>query len=106
MLSWHGSVVPIDAMGGQVALARQSIDQGGAYGLSLQEHQPRLPKECEEVFPWLRGPHPLAAAAGLGDNEQGAGGLGASRPAEYGARRRLRGWGHGHGGRAGRRWSW
>jgi predicted transposase YbfD/YdcC len=76
MLNLQGRVVTIDAMGCQVELARQIIDQGGAYVLSLKENQPGLPKECEELFEWLRGPHPIDEEVVLGYDEQVDGGHG------------------------------
>jgi predicted transposase YbfD/YdcC len=76
MLNLHGSVVTIDAMGCQVELARQIIDQGGAYVLSLKENQPGLHRECEELFTWLRGPHPLDEEVRLGYDAQVDGGHG------------------------------
>jgi hypothetical protein len=76
MLNLRGSVVTIDAMGCQVEIARQIIDQGGAYVLSLKENQPGLHRECEELSAWLRGPHPLDAEVVLGYDEQVDGGHG------------------------------
>jgi predicted transposase YbfD/YdcC len=76
LLNLQGRVVTLDAMGCQVERARQSIDPGGAYVLSLKEHQPGLPRDCAELFTWLRGPHPLEEEVGLGYDEQGAGGHG------------------------------
>jgi hypothetical protein len=40
MLNLEGKVVTIDAMGCQVEVARQIIDQGGEYVLSLKENPP------------------------------------------------------------------
>jgi predicted transposase YbfD/YdcC len=76
LLNLKGSVVTIDAMGCQVEIARQIIDQGGAYVLSLKENQPGLHGDCAELFPWLRGPHPLDEEVVLGYYEQGDGGHG------------------------------
>jgi predicted transposase YbfD/YdcC len=76
MLNLHGSVVTIDAMGCQVELARQIVDQGGDYVLSLKENQPGLPRDCEELFEWLRGPHPMDEEVVLGYDEQVDGGHG------------------------------
>ena len=50
MLNLEGSVVTIDAMGCQVEIARQIIDQGGEYVLSLKENQPSLYIDCEELL--------------------------------------------------------
>src|SRR5262249_24927926 len=76
MLNLHGSVVTIDAMGCQVEIARQIIDQGGAYVLSLKENQPGLHRDCEALFAWLRGPHPLDEEVVLVYDEQVDGGHG------------------------------
>ena len=76
MLNLEGSVVTIDAMGCQVEIARQIIDQGGEYVLSLKENQPSLYIDCEELFAWLKGPHPLDTEIRLGYNEQVDGGHG------------------------------
>jgi predicted transposase YbfD/YdcC len=76
LLNLHGSVVTIDAMGCQVEIARQIVDQGGDYVLSLKENQPGLHRECEELFEWLRGPHPKDQAVVLGYDAQVDGGHG------------------------------
>jgi predicted transposase YbfD/YdcC len=76
MLNLHGSVVTIDAMGCQVEIARQIVDQGGDYVLSLKENQPGLHKDCAELFEWLRGPHPLEQEVVLGYDEEVDGGHG------------------------------
>ena len=76
LLNLQGSVVTIDAMGCQVEIARQIIDQGGAYVLSLKENQPRLHGDCADLFTWLRGPHPLDEEVVLGYHEQVEGGHG------------------------------
>jgi len=75
-LNLHGRVVTIDAIGCQVEIARQGVDPGGDYVLSLKEHQPGLHRECEELFEWLRGPHPLEQAVVLGYDAQVDGGHG------------------------------
>jgi DDE_Tnp_1-associated/Transposase DDE domain len=59
LLNLEGNVVTIDAMGCQVEIARQIIDQGGEYVLSVKENQPSLYEDCVELFAWLKGPHPL-----------------------------------------------
>jgi predicted transposase YbfD/YdcC len=76
LLNLEGSVVTIDAMGCQVEIARQIIDQGGDYVLSLKENQPSLYADCAELFAWLKGPHPLAEEIVLGSDEQVDGGHG------------------------------
>jgi predicted transposase YbfD/YdcC len=76
LLNLHGSVVTIDAMGCQVEIARQIVDQGGDYVLSLKENQPSLHRECEELFEWLRGPHPVDHEVVLGYDAQVDGGHG------------------------------
>jgi predicted transposase YbfD/YdcC len=76
LLNLHGSVVTIEAMGGQVEIARQIVAQGGDSVLSLQENQPGLHREGAEVFEWLRGSHPQAQAVVLGDDAQVDGGHG------------------------------
>jgi predicted transposase YbfD/YdcC len=76
LLNLHGSVVTIDAMGCQVEIARQIVDQGGDYVLSLKENQPGLHSECAELFEWLEGPHPKDQAVVLGYDAQVDGGHG------------------------------
>ena len=76
LLNLEGSVVTVDAMGCQVAIARQIIDQGGDYVLSLKENQPNLHADCVELFTWLKGPHALDEQIVLGADEQVDGGHG------------------------------
>ena len=76
LLNLHGSVVTIDAMGCQVEIARQIVNQGGDDVLSLKENQPSLHRECEELFEWLGGPHPMDQEVVLGDDAQVDGGHG------------------------------
>ena len=76
MLNLRGSVVTIDAMGCQVEIARQIVDQGGDYVLSLKENQPGLHRDCAELFEWLRGPHPIDEEVVLGYDAQVDGGHG------------------------------
>jgi len=76
LLNLEGNVVTIDAMGCQVEIARQIIDQGGEYVLSLKENQPNLYEDCVELFAWLTGPHPLDEEIVLGKDEQVDGGHG------------------------------
>lgn len=80
LLNLHGSVVTMDAMGGQVEIARQSVAQGGDSVLSLQENQPGLHREGAEWCEWLRGPHPKEQAVVLGDDAQVDGGHGRLEP--------------------------
>jgi len=68
--------VTIDALGCQGESARQSIDQGGAYGLRVQENQPTLYADCVALLAWRTGPHPLAEESVLGTEEQVDGGHG------------------------------
>jgi predicted transposase YbfD/YdcC len=72
----EGNVVTIDAMGCQVEMARQIIDPGGEYVLSLQEHQPNLSEDCVELFAWRKGPHPLDEEIVVGTDVQVDGGHG------------------------------
>jgi predicted transposase YbfD/YdcC len=76
LLNLAGSVVTIDAMGCQVEIARQIIDQGGDYVLSLKENQPNLYEDCAELFTWLKGPHAFEEEIVLGADEQVDGGHG------------------------------
>jgi predicted transposase YbfD/YdcC len=76
LLNLHGSVVTIDAMGCQVEITRQIVAQGGDYVLSLKDNQPNLHRECEELFAWLRGPHPVDQKVVLGYDAQVDGGHG------------------------------
>jgi predicted transposase YbfD/YdcC len=76
MLNLHGSVVTIDAMGCQVEIARQVVDQGGDYVLSLKENQPGLHRDCAELFEWLRGSPPIDEEVVLGYDAQVDGGHG------------------------------
>ena len=64
------AVVTIEAMGGQVEIARQIQDQGAAYMLSVKENQPTLYNDCVDLFAWLRSPQPLDQPVALGDDEQ------------------------------------
>lgn len=76
MLNLEGSVVTSDAMGCQVEIARQIIDQGGDYVLSLKDNQPSLAADCAALFAWLHGPHPLDEPIVVGTDEQADGGHG------------------------------
>ena len=59
LLNLEDSVVTIDAMGCQVEIAQQIIDQGGDYVLSFKENQPSLSADCVALFLWRKGPHAL-----------------------------------------------
>jgi len=50
VLELPGTVVTIDAMGCQKAIAEQIIDQGGEYCLSAKDNQPKLVEEIREAF--------------------------------------------------------
>jgi predicted transposase YbfD/YdcC len=76
MLNLTGTVVTIAAMGCQVEVARQLQAQGADYVLSLKENQPSLYRECEDLFTWLRGAHPLDQPVAFGQDEQVDGGHG------------------------------
>jgi predicted transposase YbfD/YdcC len=76
LLNLAGSVVTIDAMGCQVEIAQQIIDQGGNYVLSLKENQPSLYEDCVELFAWLKGLHALEEEIVLGADAQVDGGHG------------------------------
>ena len=76
LLNLEGSLVTIDAMGCQVEIAQQIINQGGDYVLSLKENQPSLYTDCVELFAWLKGPHALDEEIVLGADEQVDGGHG------------------------------
>jgi hypothetical protein len=95
MLNLHGSVVTIEAMGCQGEIARQIIDQGGAYVLSVKKNQPGVHQECEELCAWLRGPHPLDAAVVLGYDAQVDGGHGRRETRKVWSTEALEGWGPG-----------
>jgi predicted transposase YbfD/YdcC len=76
LLKLHGRVVTIAAMGGQVEIARQIVDQGGDDVLSWKANQPGLHRACEELFAWRRGPPPKDQAVVLGDDAPVDGGQG------------------------------
>ncbi len=50
LLDLHGCIVTIDAMGCQKEIARQIVDQGGEYVLSLKENQPALYEDVRLFF--------------------------------------------------------
>jgi predicted transposase YbfD/YdcC len=76
MLNLAGAVVTIDAMGCQVEIARQIQAQGADYVLSLKENQPGLYRDCDDLFTWLRGAHPLDQPVACGRADQVDGGHG------------------------------
>lgn len=76
----EGKVGTIDAMGCQVEVARQSIDQGGDYVLSVKENQPSVYGESAELFAWRTGPHAIDEEVVCGSDEQGDGGHGRGEP--------------------------
>jgi predicted transposase YbfD/YdcC len=55
LLALHGALVTIDAMGCQKDIARQIVDQGGDYILTVKDNQPTLPAEVQQVFDNLLG---------------------------------------------------
>jgi predicted transposase YbfD/YdcC len=76
MLNLAGAIVTIDAMGCQVEIARQIQAQGADYVLSLKENQPCLYRDCDDLFTWLRGAHPLDQPVACGRADQVDGGHG------------------------------
>lgn len=56
MLNLEGSVVSIDAMGCQKAIAGQIVEQEGDYVLAVKENQPTLHEAVKGVFDELTGP--------------------------------------------------
>jgi hypothetical protein len=75
-LNLAGAVVTIDAMGCEVESTRQIQAQGPDDGLSFQDLQPGLDRDGDDLFPWLRGSHPLVHPVAFGDAEQVDGGHG------------------------------
>jgi predicted transposase YbfD/YdcC len=53
-LALNGCLVTIDAMGCQKEIARQIVEQGGAYVLALKENQPQLFEEVQATFAQAR----------------------------------------------------
>jgi predicted transposase YbfD/YdcC len=76
MRNLAGAVVTIDAMGCQVEIARQIQEQGADYVLRLKENQPGLYRDCDDLFTWLGGAHPLDQPVACGHAEQVDGGHG------------------------------
>jgi len=52
MLDLSGSIVTVDAMGCQKAIAAQVQEQGGDYVLALKDNHPRLHDEVQRLFAW------------------------------------------------------
>lgn len=75
-LTLAGQVVTIDAMGCQVDIAGQIIDQGADDVLSLQENQPGVYADGAALFAWLKGPHAIDEEIVFGHDEQVDGGHG------------------------------
>lgn len=57
VLDLRGSLVTIDAIGTQTAIAQQIIEGGGDYILSLKGNQGNLHEDVEQVFTWARQQH-------------------------------------------------
>jgi predicted transposase YbfD/YdcC len=75
-LTRHGRGVTREAMGGQGERARQLVDHGGDSVVRVQEHQPRVHRDGDELCEWLKGPHPRDQEGVLGDDAQVDGGHG------------------------------
>lgn len=54
VLEIKGCIVTIDAMGAQKEIAKQIIEQGGDYVLSLKGNQSNIHKDVEQLFEWGR----------------------------------------------------
>ena len=54
LLDVSGCIVTIDAMGTQTEIAKQIIDQGADYVLSLKGNQGSLHDDVEQLFEWAR----------------------------------------------------
>lgn len=54
VLELQGCIVTIDAMGTQKAIAKQIIDGGGDYVLSLKGNQGNLHEDVEQLFSWAQ----------------------------------------------------
>ena len=52
LLDVSGCIVTIDAMGAQKEIAKQIIDQGADYVLSLKGNQGNLHEDVEQLFNW------------------------------------------------------
>jgi len=54
ILDLKGCIVTIDAMGAQKEIARQIVDRGGDYVLSLKGNQGNLHDDVKQLFDWTR----------------------------------------------------
>ncbi len=54
ILDLHGCIVTIDAMGTQKEIAKQIIEQGGDYVLSLKGNQGNLFEDVQQLFKWAQ----------------------------------------------------
>jgi predicted transposase YbfD/YdcC len=54
VLALNGCIVTLDAMGTQKTIARQIVDQGADYILSLKGNQEGLYQDVQQVFAWAR----------------------------------------------------
>lgn len=54
VLAVQGCIVTIDAMGAQTEIAKQIIESGGDYVLSLKGNQGELHQDVEQLFTWTR----------------------------------------------------
>lgn len=76
MLNLKGSIVTIDAMGCQVAIAQKIIDKGADYVLALKENQPGLHQDVVELFEWMDSDRPADQPVERGQDEEVDGGHG------------------------------
>lgn len=76
MLNLKGSIVTIDAMGCQVAIAQKILDAEADYVLSLKENQPGLHQDVVELFEWIDSDRPADQPVELGEDEEVDGGHG------------------------------
>lgn len=54
VLDLEGCIITIDAMGAQKTIARQIIEGGGDYVLSLKGNQGNLHQDVQQLFEWVR----------------------------------------------------
>jgi predicted transposase YbfD/YdcC len=74
LLDLHGALVTIDAMGCQKAIAKQVVDQGGAYVLTVKQNQERLLEDIQNtVEKALEGMLPAAEVETYTKRESGHG---------------------------------
>jgi predicted transposase YbfD/YdcC len=57
VLDLYGCIVTIDAMGAQKNIAKQIIEAGGEYVLSLKENQGNIHQDVAQLFEWTRKIH-------------------------------------------------